>query len=317
GATRLAARAGWAVENERGDRRLLPAGGESTTLDRVHFAELYESGTLPANVVLAPLDAPTSSGPVDAGHRRVSASSRAASRREGDPIVGSERRTASRSDGRPHRGAEGRSPAPTAEGNTRSSSSTQDAKRNRRRGILVENPGSAGGNRSRIGDRANAEQDASAGQVAVPDSVRSMSRLFEGVSRGTSRDPFPTRLAARRFPTGLRLMPSADADTVRTAEWVGERLENPTMAGVHSPRDWAAFRGLIDRAGEDGMVMTLPEAGQDVVVYVKTGGEIWRVRSGPDGVSTERWTEPPALPVGVEAPPRRALGFNKCGDFLL
>ncbi|MFD0782843.1 hypothetical protein ACFQZ8_02720 [Micromonospora azadirachtae] len=317
GATRLAARAGWAVENERGDRRLLPAGGESTTLDRMHFAVLYESGTLPANVVLAPLDAPTSSGPVDAGYRRVSASPRAASRGEGDPIVGSERRTASRSDGRPHRGAEGRSPAPTAEGNTRSLNSTQDAKRNRRRGILVENPGSAGGNRSRVGDRANAEQDASAGQVAVPDSVRSMSRLFEGVSRGASRDPFPTRLAARRFPTGLRSMPSADADTVRTADWVGERLENPTMAGVHSPRDWAAFRGLIDRAGEDGMVMTLPEAGQDVVVYVKTGGEIWRVRSGPDGVSTERWTEPPALPVGVEAPPRRALGFNKCGDFLL
>ncbi|MFD0782775.1 hypothetical protein ACFQZ8_02365 [Micromonospora azadirachtae] len=154
-------------------------------------------------------------------------------------------------------------------------------------------------------------------RTAVPDSVGLMSRLFGRAGNDVPRERVAALVAEWRFPVGLRLEPTEDADWIGTPDWVAERLVDPTMSGVHSPPTWAAFRRLVDRAGEGGVALTLPEAGRDTAAYMRAGGEIWRIRLGPEGVEAERWTEPPALPIGVEEPPRRVLAFNKCADFLV
>jgi hypothetical protein len=151
--------------------------------------------------------------------------------------------------------------------------------------------------------------------VTVPDSVAALGGLFEDALKGGSGDGL-LMLAVRRFPTGLRVLPSPDAETTETGAWVRERLDGGTGAGVHSLETWAAFRGLVERAGEDGMVLTSDEAGRQAV-YMQAGGEIWQIRTGPDGVAAVAWNEPSASSIGLEVPPRMALAFNKCADFLL
>jgi hypothetical protein len=158
-----------------------------------------------------------------------------------------------------------------------------------------------------------------ASPVVVPESVGLMARQFDRVSRsGVSREDVPIRLVAERFPAGLRLAPMEEAETVGAADWVRERLDDRTKGlGMHAPANWAAFRELIDRAGEDGLVLPLPEAGRASSVYMKSDDLIWQIHAGRDGTEAREWTEPPALPIGVEQPPRWVLVFNKCADFLL
>jgi hypothetical protein len=147
----------------------------------------------------------------------------------------------------------------------------------------------------------------------VPASVRNMSVVLERASARFARNILLIRLAERRYPAGLRLRPTKDAETTSTAEWVGDRLDNPSKAGVHRPKNWAAFHTLINRAGEDGMVLTLPEPGREPTVFMKAANQIWEIRADPQGIHAEPWTAPTAW---LEKPPRMALAFNKCADFL-
>ena len=148
-------------------------------------------------------------------------------------------------------------------------------------------------------------------EPVVPESVGLMSRMLGPAANGASADVSPMRLAERRFPAGLRLQPNLESEMTQTADWVGARLDDPTLPGAHRPGSWKAFRALVERAGEEGMVLSMGEVGRGPVVYMKSGDDIWRLAAG----EAERWTEPPALP-GVADPPRMVLAFNKCADFV-
>ncbi|MEV4346258.1 hypothetical protein AB0J83_17450 [Actinoplanes sp. NPDC049596] len=54
-------------------------------------------------------------------------------------------------------------------------------------------------------------------------------------------------------------------------------------------------------------MLTLPEQR----VYMSAGDRFWEITEG----SVKPWAEPSALP-GTAAPPRMALAFNKCAQFL-
>jgi hypothetical protein len=150
-------------------------------------------------------------------------------------------------------------------------------------------------------------------RTRIPESVAKMSSLLDRASNGVPPKAVPMRLAMWRFPTGLRTSPIPDAETVDPVDWIGERLDDPAMEGVHRLANWGALRVLIQRAGQNGMVLTLERGSSDLTVYMLADGDIWRIRNGPLGAVAQLWTEPPVLLPSPE-PPRMALAFNKCAD---
>jgi hypothetical protein len=147
----------------------------------------------------------------------------------------------------------------------------------------------------------------------VPESVTNLTGLIRRAGR-SSVDPsrLLVEVARSRFPGGLRSLPAAESETMETDAWVDSRLDNPNRSGVHRPHTWGELGALINRAGDEGMVLTLSSAGRQEAVYMRSDGRIWRIRVGQSGPVTELWRVPSNL--SNDQPPRMALAFTHCAD---
>jgi hypothetical protein len=150
--------------------------------------------------------------------------------------------------------------------------------------------------------------------VNMPSIVRQITGHIDNVAKSGPLDLLGTRLIETLFPVGLRSMPMPEAAVIEdVAGWIKDRQRGRARDGVHNLKTWDAFRGLVERAGEGGIVLTRDRAGRQTF-YMKAGDEIWQVRSGPNGIEAKPWTEPTGSTSGMEAPPQMVLAFNKCAD---
>jgi hypothetical protein len=129
-------------------------------------------------------------------------------------------------------------------------------------------------------------------------------------------------LADRRFPAGLRELPANDSPRNEAAKWVSQHIDaalgfktqqmvDPDNE-LHRPRTWEDFEAILDRSGEDGMVLVPSSRGRDAEVFMRNAGQIWRFSTGPNGPVAELWTVP--SPLSGALPPQMALAFNHCAD---